>query len=74
MSGSPLPSSHDHAVGDTKKSLHIDILNLIAILLDHLRVSIENASEVKVYSLQVVGKYPKCHFLNKYKLINYLVF
>ncbi|CAG8639966.1 11684_t:CDS:2, partial [Diversispora eburnea] len=54
VSGPLSPSPHDHAVGDTKKSLHTDILNLIVILLDHLQVPIKNASEVKVYSLQVI--------------------
>ncbi|CAG8462679.1 6132_t:CDS:2 [Diversispora eburnea] len=47
VSGPPSPSSYDHAVGDTRKSLHTDILNLITIIF-------ENASEVKVYSLQVI--------------------
>ncbi|PKY19652.1 hypothetical protein RhiirB3_432759 [Rhizophagus irregularis] len=37
-----------------KKSLHTDILNLIAILLDHLRVLVEDATKVKVFSLQVI--------------------
>nr|CAG8632375.1 10750_t:CDS:10 [Entrophospora candida] len=54
VSGPPLPPSHDHAVNDTKKSLHTDILNLIAILLDHLRIPVENATEIKVFSLQVI--------------------
>ncbi|CAG8564775.1 16530_t:CDS:10 [Funneliformis caledonium] len=54
VSGPPSPPSHDHAVNDTKKSLHTDILNLIAILLDHLRIPVENATEIKVFSLQVI--------------------
>ncbi|CAB4408186.1 unnamed protein product [Rhizophagus irregularis] len=36
------------------ESLHTDILNLIAILLDHLRVLVEDATKVKVFSLQVI--------------------
>jgi hypothetical protein len=51
------PSSGDHAINDAKKSLHTDILNLIAILLDHLRVLVEDATKVKVFSLQVIGEY-----------------
>ncbi|CAJ0847358.1 12671_t:CDS:10 [Entrophospora sp. SA101] len=54
VSGLPLPPPHDHAVNDTKKSLHTDILNLIAILLDHLQIPVENATEIKVFSLQVI--------------------
>ncbi|CAG8478314.1 23033_t:CDS:2 [Rhizophagus irregularis] len=52
--GPPSPSSGDHAINDAKKSLHTDILNLIAILLDHLRVLVEDATKVKVFSLQVI--------------------
>lgn len=57
VSGPPSPSSDNHAINDAKKSLHTDILNLIAILLDHLRVPVENATKIKVFSLQVIGEY-----------------
>ncbi|CAH1761202.1 5828_t:CDS:2, partial [Entrophospora sp. SA101] len=49
VSGPPSPPSDNNAVNNTKKSLHTDILNLIAILLDHLRVPVENATEIKVF-------------------------
>ncbi|CAI2166289.1 20677_t:CDS:2 [Funneliformis geosporum] len=39
---------------DTKKSLHTDILNLISILLDHLDLSVEVATRIKVFSFQVI--------------------
>jgi len=32
-------------------------MNLIAILLDHLRAPVENATKIKVFSLQAIGKY-----------------
>ncbi|CAG8686905.1 4738_t:CDS:2, partial [Dentiscutata heterogama] len=45
----------DHVVGDTKKSLHSDILNLVSLLLDHLGVSIKIATKIKVFSIQAIG-------------------
>ncbi|CAI2196622.1 5483_t:CDS:2, partial [Funneliformis geosporum] len=56
VSGPPSSSSsqHGHAVNDTTKSIHTDILNLIAILLDHLRAPVENATKIKVFSLQAI--------------------
>ncbi|CAG8723925.1 13923_t:CDS:2, partial [Acaulospora morrowiae] len=56
VSSSPSSSSsqHVHAVNDTTKSIHIDIMNLIAILLDHLRAPVENATKIKVFSLQAI--------------------
>ncbi|RIA89291.1 hypothetical protein C1645_825056 [Glomus cerebriforme] len=54
ISGPPSTSSNDHAINDTRKSLHTDIFNLIAILLYHLQVPIENAIKIKVFNLQVI--------------------
>ncbi|KAG9296316.1 hypothetical protein G9A89_014908 [Geosiphon pyriformis] len=54
VAGSLSLSSIQHAVKDTKKSLHTDILNLVAILLDHLDISVEAAMEIRVFSLQVI--------------------
>ncbi|GBB83610.1 hypothetical protein RclHR1_01030025 [Rhizophagus clarus] len=64
VSGPPSPSSDDHAINDAKKSLHTDILNLIAILLDHLRVPVENATKIKVFSLQVIEYRMTLYLLN----------
>ncbi|CAG8664677.1 1453_t:CDS:2, partial [Paraglomus brasilianum] len=49
---------------DTKKSLHTDILNLIAILLDHLDLSVEVATRIKVFSFQVIKYRITFYFLN----------
>ncbi|RHZ45500.1 hypothetical protein Glove_673g10 [Diversispora epigaea] len=53
--GSPLSPKTGHAVGDTKKSLHSDILNLVSLLLDHLDVPVKTATNIKVFSLQAIG-------------------
>ncbi|CAG8488742.1 4827_t:CDS:2 [Paraglomus occultum] len=53
VSGPPSSSSqHGRAVIDTTKSIHTDILNLVAILLDYLRAPVEIATKIKVFSLQ----------------------
>ena len=58
VSGPPSLPTKRHTTGDTKKSLHTDILNLISILLDHLELSVEVATRIK-FSFQVIGG----HFL-----------
>ncbi|CAG8675234.1 1552_t:CDS:2, partial [Ambispora gerdemannii] len=55
VAGSPSSPTTDHAVGDTKKSLHSDILNLVALLLDHLDIPVKTAMNIKVFSLQAIG-------------------
>ncbi|CAG8632934.1 1028_t:CDS:10, partial [Paraglomus brasilianum] len=60
-------SQHRHAVNDATKSIHTDILNLIAILLDHLRVPVENATEIKVFSLQAIEYRVSLYSLNMLK-------
>jgi len=55
VAGPPSSPTTDHAVGDTKKSLHSDILNLVALLLDHLDISVKTAMNIKVFSLQAIG-------------------
>ena len=57
VSGPPSLPSKRHCTDDTKKSLHTDILNLINILLDHLDLSVEVATRIKVFSFQVIGRY-----------------
>ncbi|RIA85357.1 hypothetical protein C1645_830914 [Glomus cerebriforme] len=56
VSGPPSLPTKRHTRGDTKKSLHTDILNLISILLDHLDLSVEVATQIKVFSFQVIDK------------------
>ncbi|KAG9293178.1 hypothetical protein G9A89_010515 [Geosiphon pyriformis] len=54
VSGPPSLSSKQHCMDDTKKFLHTDILNLITILLEHLDLSVEVATQIKVFSFQVM--------------------
>ncbi|CAG8553887.1 12758_t:CDS:10 [Ambispora leptoticha] len=54
VSGPPSLSSKQHCTDDTKKSLRTDILNLIAILLEHINLSVEVATRIKVFSFQVI--------------------
>ncbi|CAJ0767222.1 8472_t:CDS:1, partial [Entrophospora sp. SA101] len=53
VAGSPSSPKTDHAVGNTKNSLHSDVLNLVSHLLDHLDVPIKTATNIKVFSLQI---------------------
>ncbi|CAJ0823567.1 1062_t:CDS:2 [Entrophospora sp. SA101] len=55
VAGPPSSPTTDHAVCDTKKSLHSDILNLVALLLDHLDIPVKAAMNIKVFSLQVIS-------------------
>ncbi|CAG8462030.1 7409_t:CDS:2 [Cetraspora pellucida] len=48
VAGSPSSPIIDHVIGDTKKSLHSDILNLVALLLEHLDVPVKIATNIKV--------------------------
>ncbi|CAG8789003.1 12166_t:CDS:2, partial [Cetraspora pellucida] len=48
VAGSPSSPIIDHVIGDTKKSLHSDILNLVALLLEHLDVPVKVATNIKV--------------------------
>ncbi|CAG8835572.1 29547_t:CDS:2, partial [Gigaspora margarita] len=67
VAGSLSSTIIDHIIGDIKKSLHSDILNLVALLLEHLDVSVKVATNIKVFSLQVIGR---CR--SKYKAVLYL--
>ncbi|CAG8484257.1 11396_t:CDS:10 [Acaulospora morrowiae] len=55
VSGSPSNPTIRHTTGDTKKTLHTDILNLVDVLRDHLDLDMKLAKEVKVYSMQVIA-------------------
>ncbi|CAG8738835.1 19381_t:CDS:2, partial [Dentiscutata erythropus] len=55
VTGPPSTTIMNHVIGDTKKSLHSDILNLVAILLEHLDVPVKVATNIKVFSLQAIG-------------------
>ncbi|CAG8502301.1 11293_t:CDS:10, partial [Acaulospora colombiana] len=55
VSGPPSNPTIRHTTGDTKKTLHTDILNLVDVLRDHLDLDVKLAKEVKVYSMQVIA-------------------
>ncbi|CAG8693456.1 1091_t:CDS:2 [Funneliformis mosseae] len=55
VSGPPSNPTIRHTTGDTKKTLHTDILNLVDVLSDHLDLDVKLAKEVKVYSMQVIA-------------------
>jgi len=66
VAGPPSSPTTDHAVGDTKKSCFFlkkyfslflkNIFLLVALLLDHLDIPVKTAMNIKVFSLQAVGK------------------
>ncbi|CAI2187009.1 15226_t:CDS:2 [Funneliformis geosporum] len=45
-----------HTVGDTKKSIHTDILNLVGVLNNYLDLDVKIAKEIKVFSTQVIDR------------------
>ncbi|CAJ0832902.1 2289_t:CDS:2 [Entrophospora sp. SA101] len=50
ISGPPSTPTTCHTVSDMKKSIQIDILNLVGILSNHLDLDVKIAKEVKVFS------------------------
>ncbi|CAG8795470.1 8655_t:CDS:2, partial [Gigaspora rosea] len=46
VAGSPSSPIMDYVISDTKKLLHSDILNLVALLLDHLDVSVKVVTNI----------------------------
>ncbi|PKC00103.1 hypothetical protein RhiirA5_365928 [Rhizophagus irregularis] len=55
VAGGPCNATDTHTLGDTKKTLRMDVLNLIAILRNHFDCSVELATKIKVFCTQVVG-------------------
>ncbi|CAB4441328.1 unnamed protein product [Rhizophagus irregularis] len=53
--GRPCNATDTHTLGDTKKTLLMDVLNLIAILRNYFDCSVELATKIKVFCTQVVG-------------------
>ena len=56
VAGGPYNSTDLHISVDTKKTLRMDVLNLIAILRNHFDCGIELATKIKVFCTQVIGK------------------
>ncbi|CAI2177131.1 12104_t:CDS:2 [Funneliformis geosporum] len=47
-------ASDDHIINDVKKALHTDLLNLVAILRNHLNCDVNIAMKIKVFCTQAI--------------------
>ena len=56
VAGGPCNATDTHTLGDTKKTLRMDVLNLIAILRNHFDCSVELATKIKVFCTRVISK------------------
>lgn len=56
VSGGPCKTVDLHTLGDTKKTMRMDVLNLIGILRNHFDCDINLATKIKVFCTQVIGK------------------
>ncbi|CAI2181754.1 8754_t:CDS:2 [Funneliformis geosporum] len=50
-------ASDDHIINDVKKALHTDLLNLVAILRNHLNCDVNIAMKIKVFCTQAISEY-----------------
>ncbi|CAI2176342.1 8286_t:CDS:2 [Funneliformis geosporum] len=57
-----------HTVDDIKKILLTDILNLIAILRNHIDIDVNKAKQIKVFSMQVIARAEKAEIDNEIHL------
>ncbi|RUP41882.1 hypothetical protein BC936DRAFT_138290 [Jimgerdemannia flammicorona] len=64
VAGPPSLPSPKYATDETKKSLHTDLLNLVAILMEYLDYSVEVASQIKVLGSQIIGDRMTLYSLN----------
>lgn len=55
VAGPPSNATISHTLDDTKKTLRMDILNLITVLQNHLDCDIKLATKIKVFSTQAIG-------------------
>ena len=56
VAGGPYNTTDIHTIGDTKKTLRMDVLNLIEVLRNHLDCDVKLATKIKVFCTQVIGK------------------
>ena len=56
VSGGPSNATDIHTVGDTIKTLRMDVLNLIRVLRNHLDCDIMLGTKIKVFCTQIIGK------------------
>ncbi|CAG8544870.1 25232_t:CDS:2 [Cetraspora pellucida] len=64
VAGPPSVASKKHTINDTIKSLHTDLFNLVAILMEHLDCPVETATKIKVLSSQIIGYRMTLYTLN----------
>jgi len=53
-------ASDNHIMNDAKKALRTDLLNLVAILRNHLDCDVNIATKIKVFCTQAVSEYILC--------------
>ena len=56
VAGPPCNATEKHIMGDAKKTMRTDILNLITVLRNHLDCSISLATKIRVYSIQSISE------------------
>ncbi|CAG8560599.1 9838_t:CDS:2 [Paraglomus occultum] len=64
VAGGPCNANDTHVLGDTKKTLRLDVLNLIAILRNHFDCSVDLATKIRVFCTQVIGTRMTLYALN----------
>ncbi|RIB15545.1 hypothetical protein C2G38_2039297 [Gigaspora rosea] len=64
VAGPPYNAPYKHILGDSKKTIRIDILNLITILWEHLDCDINLAMRIKVFSMLSINSRLTLYSLN----------
>ncbi|CAG8477432.1 13143_t:CDS:2 [Dentiscutata heterogama] len=55
VAGGPSDATDKQTLGDTKKTIRTDILNLIEVLRNHIDCNVQHATKIKVFCTLVVG-------------------
>ena len=55
VSGPPCDAAGDHILGDAKKAIRTDILNLVSVLQNHLDCDINIATKIRVFSTHAIS-------------------
>ncbi|CAG8815499.1 3754_t:CDS:2 [Gigaspora margarita] len=63
-SGGPSDATDKHTLGDTKKTIRTDILNLIEVLRNHIDCNVQLATKLKVFCTLVIGSRMTLYSLN----------
>ncbi|CAG8719994.1 8518_t:CDS:2 [Gigaspora margarita] len=64
VAGGPSDATDKHTLGDTKKTIRTDILNLINILQNHINCNMQLATKLKVFCTLVIGSRITLYSLN----------